>query len=919
MRWLAVFAVVLFFALPVCGTPAVDKCSYYSDDFALAKSSADPLYIDMPDSVGLLDTAKIKIYVNDPAVKRDAKVIMFSSASYTAYTTSGAVKDIGSGYLRSVVPYSGESSVEIGIRNLDEFGDPVDVMFSFFTVKPYPEGAEYEAYSKGNGVQSSPWYRWSCGDESNPIVCGGKASCKVCYKEVGAVRTQYMTYSMKAKATPPGGVSFTPAPENERITYQAYSFANNDNKATYNLPGQKPWTVPCPVYYNIAVGKYSGWQSMKDLASLKESKKRDGFKVSEGSAPGGMTSGSAVEFLSGDDASCRSQCENPRSMSFSIEYYAEMNPPGSGIMRVTASREACIVPAALKSEIEKVRADVKSFMSSYTLEGGSPKPLTPIVCYYPKRNVTVPEEPAEVAISGRLTDGHNHPLPYAKVDLSAGGKKYNTVADEAGNYEFKKVKGIEPNAEKPPKIWVMVTLSYVRDGKNYFDVNHKSPITNQWYAYFVRKGVELKSDGDLRQDVDFNINPNGYTHSLNVGDVEWESADWISYASDLAGIYYYMSDAVDFSLTILDAKVDYKLPVDVWVGDPSMGKTRYTPGNSDIIIADFDDTYEDTDRPKNREYHEFSHHIMYSEYGAWPEGKSMPGDKNHDGFLNPSTGDSYVEGFAEFMAMTMSEYTDDPDVPKPPSKYAALGDYEDNYKTWGHRGRDEETAIAGALWDLHDKENEAGDSVTLSLQEMWPVLKVKRKDFYEYYKAFKQAFPSKAADIDKIMVMHGIFADNQTGNKKRDTFEPFRDANNNNAFDATEYYVDYGVQKNVSEIKYDAGETIGKATNYGRPARSKAGLIPDAFIKVTDDKVRFYTVKVHYINPSRADGEYTTESLEGKIYLAPLPEDVDATITVKPKTEDYTAGKTYTITSGQYTEKLYASEGKGFADTFDFK
>jgi hypothetical protein len=38
-------------------------------------------------------------------------------------------------------------------------------------------------------------------------------------------------------------------------------------------------------------------------------------------------------------------------------------------------------------------------------------------------------------------------------------------------------------------------------------------------------------------------------------------------------------------------------------------------------------------------------------------------------------------------------------------------------------------------------------------------LKEERKDFYEYYKAFKEAKPKDADKIDKLFIEHGFFQD----------------------------------------------------------------------------------------------------------------------------------------------------------------
>jgi hypothetical protein len=515
-----------------------------------------------------------------------------------------------------------------------------------------------------------------------------------------------------------------------------------------------------------------------------------------------------------------------------------------------------------------------------------------------------------VTLTGRVTDGHNHPMPYMRLTLTVDGVEYPGFTDEAGNYEFKDISGLSPDAVNPPEATLKAEFSYVRDGVNYMLI---MGLNNN--PAFINKKFWVRSEADLVQNIDLLISP-GNTPTQRVGDVEYEN-DWqpLIYMGDLGAIYYYTGDAIDFSLTILEANLNHQLPVQIYLGNG----TYYSPGTAYISIDMGNMHYTSTNRPKNREYHEFAHHLMRAEYGGWPGESFLPNTKNHGGFLNPSTADSYIEGFAEFMAAVMSEYTNCPDVPQPPSQYFATLDIEDNYKVWERRGKLEEIAIAGALWDMYDAENEDGDRMTLTIHQMWPILRVRRNNFYEYYLAFKEAFPEQSDAIDDIMLLHGIFADNNTGNNVRNNFEPYRDTNNNNAYDDGEFFIDYGVLNSTREIRHEPGETIGRATNYQRPERGQAVELDDAFIKVEDTRVTYYTVSVTFKDPKQGrNREATTEMREGLIYLPPLPEDVDATYTLKPKSYDYT-GNTYTITTEEYNEKWYASQGKGYMDTHDFE
>ena len=315
---------------------------------------------------------------------------------------------------------------------------------------------------------------------------------------------------------------------------------------------------------------------------------------------------------------------------------------------------------------------------------------------------------------------------------------------------------------------------------------------------------------------------------------------------------------------------------------------------------------------------------MYATYGAWPEGSNSSDSINHDGFLNPNTADSYTEGFAEFMALAMSDrYGDTNPADGTGTKseiYASFGSLDNNYRPWDSRGYLEEFAVASLLWDLYDSNNDKDDSLTMSIDDIWAVLKVNRADFSEYYLAFRQANSKKAADIDKLFIEHGFFADTTEGNKQRDRFEGFKDANNNRRYDLGEFYFDLGCLNSTNEIRYKTGMNIGKAANYERSNRTSAVRINGAYLKVKDDEVRQYLVKVHYTEPGAGtDYEYVVDLRDGLLYVQPLPEDLSAELTIMPYSVEYSAETSYTITNEELNAKL-EEPGEYFAtQEFDLK
>lgn len=105
--------------------------------------------------------------------------------------------------------------------------------------------------------------------------------------------------------------------------------------------------------------------------------------------------------------------------------------------------------------------------------------------------------------------------------------------------------------------------------------------------------------------------------------------------------------------------------------------------------------------PDNREYHEFGHHFMADAFGdAMPR---LPGDENHGGYyVNPSSTDSWKEGWAEFYSMMVSKHIDEEPRPELYRIEGAYLNLEFDYRPWFALGRTEELAVAGVLLDLED-------------------------------------------------------------------------------------------------------------------------------------------------------------------------------------------------------------------------
>lgn len=567
------------------------------------------------------------------------------------------------------------------------------------------------------------------------------------------------------------------------------------------------------------------------------------------------------------------------------------------------SRTMWLEKGEIDGEKDKVIRDAEAFVSSASfskqgsLDSGK-NYKTVYTNYLPGKT-----EEASYYVYGHVLDINKNPLPYLEVLVRVKDKKYESRTDENGNYEVE-LKDLTLKEDEEVNASVVFYFSYKRDEKVYFELFFFDLATNKYKMGYFGKPFTLTT---ANSQIELNIIADGLEDRKILSNMGTYTE-----IRDHAVIYYRMHEAVEFVVGRLSQNIDYKLPVEVLVGKNDQ-ETLYSPGQSMIKIAQSDKSYRSSNNPRNREYHEFAHAWMYDVYGDWPKDRSMQGTSNHDGFLNPSTADSYLEGFAEFSALAMAKYHGYPDA----DIYASFGSMEDNYKPWDAGGLDEEFAVASLLWDMHDSANEDGDSLTMSIDDIWRVLAVKRDNFYEYYKSFKERFPEKEKDFDELFKLHGFFYDTREGNKRWDNYEPIRDANRNGQWDEGEFFVD--LSTHPSNITYEKGFTIGKATNYGRASRTQAVRVDNAFLKVDPEGPRFYKITVDYADPKRETYSYIVEQRQGLLYLHPRPDDTKATIKIVPESQDFSYKTGYQIENTQLLGKIYASSGKGYFAEHDFK
>jgi uncharacterized repeat protein (TIGR01451 family) len=208
-------------------------------------------------------------------------------------------------------------------------------------------------------------------------------------------------------------------------------------------------------------------------------------------------------------------------------------------------------------------------------------------------------------------------------------------------------------------------------------------------------------------------------------------------------------------------------PVDVYAFSPSRTRSSYQLARdsspAEIVIANslYNNTGRQDNRPDNREFHEYSHHIMaVSPIGGTGKMPPMHEDTNlngrldvgedtngngeldyaesHGGVLNYNSSESWVEGFAEFMSAVISDVMLDRAEKQHPEWYHWIGTiaildnlYRLDDPDWpGHQygyfdydWNREEFVIASLLWDLYDPvDPKEQDFIAVPLPQLWGAL-----------------------------------------------------------------------------------------------------------------------------------------------------------------------------------------------------
>ena len=557
----------------------------------------------------------------------------------------------------------------------------------------------------------------------------------------------------------------------------------------------------------------------------------------------------------------------------------------------------------------------------------------------------------ESFFTGTVTDGKSHPLKNAFIYIAVEKGNRQTVlegtTDVNGRYKIKA--DIKPDEIKPNskiKAEIILYLTYKQEEIEYFNLvygmekNSPAGSMDAFSPVKICREVELNSSKALKNDF---ILDNKLDRTLYTIEPEIDTPE------DIGAVYFHMTEVLEFYKDHLNVNIAKDLPVEVML---YADETYYSPASTSIFIGADDMIYNSPNRPHNREWHEFSHHAMFCMYGSSPiceytekeidqiardfnmskedfelyfilnddkmDSKFALFDfqQNHKGFLNSSTSDSLMEGFAEFMSLVMGKHYKYQryDV------YSQWGSLEVNYFPYDSLGTDEELAVAGILWDIIDSSSDYNrgtdddDDVSLDFSVLWKVLSHYHRDFTSMYEELINVVAKDDAslkgNINKIFKLHRFFSESEQGNSQRDYWEAYIDEENTGRYDEGEAYLDF-----PENFTYTEGEKIGTPADANRKYRRNTAYRPGHFIK-TGNTFPYFIINVDFIDFPHLSYSTKAKNTDGMIYVNVPPREYEAAISVKldsDKTEN-----TCKFTTEDFYNEYYESLERGFYVKVDF-
>lgn len=420
---------------------------------------------------------------------------------------------------------------------------------------------------------------------------------------------------------------------------------------------------------------------------------------------------------------------------------------------------------------------------------------------------------------------------------------------------------------------------------------------------------------------------------------------------DLGVIYYHTRQAWQLADRLLQP-LDFNLPVDIvafsvtdgvfWLGNGSDQPNIEPDPYINFQAKDGASLLTDRDRPDNREWHEFGHHVMADAlanlFPSYPRGAN---NSNHGGYRNVVTTDSWTEGFAEFYAL-LTGWQIAGQEPTGIYRWNTKGgatNLESNYRamTWD----DEEFAVAGLLWDLVDPVDAADASVMTDTNGIRAAyadcVQLDWRTFWSYftqnYTGVTPLSPVAAGQNYGYLFDVKHLYDVLTLKGAGQTFSRGRAMN-----DLDELFAAHGFFTDINPMNraFDPGETIG-LTGYlayntviaktpiavpARPDRRDHEPMPGSYVayQASDAEtgaaidVQEFTVEVRFAPPfehysySFAQGA----TAPGRLYFFGVDPQYEATTIITPRALGYAPTAPITVANSFYVQQMAAGPDDHF-------
>jgi len=280
------------------------------------------------------------------------------------------------------------------------------------------------------------------------------------------------------------------------------------------------------------------------------------------------------------------------------------------------------------------------------------------------------------------SDGNEFPLEGVKVRIVSPYGEIESYTDRSGKYVFQDLHSIIENIKNVFSLKIELDGKYFRliDGSN-------SKVASKRIGH-------IKFDGSLRDIALEAVVFSGKSEAAAARIFALQN-DVVRFYTDVIGLQPKKIDIEIFSEETSKGKYGYEMDGKVpkiWIGKGvSSPRNPYT---WDTLA------------------HEYTHY-MQDLYASVNHYHSM----NHGGFSNPTTADSMVEGFADFMSAVISQH-----YKKEQAGKFLQYSLESNFKVNSAKFLSEELAIAGVFWDIYDDGEEDDDGISLSIKDIWKIM-----------------------------------------------------------------------------------------------------------------------------------------------------------------------------------------------------